>query len=84
VFYQTPNPKPRFISAVVVRRVRLELGGAGVHRLEHGGDAERLAGFADFGFGRVPEGGELAVGEPVLLRLQHHVGRDTLERAGRL
>ena len=44
--------------------------------LKTGVDAERLAAPADLGFAGVPEVGQLAVGEAVLLGLQQQVGID--------
>ena len=57
------------VGRIVVRRVGLELGGAGVDRLERGHDAAALAVAADLDLGRVPDRGQLPVGEAVLLGL---------------
>ena len=70
------------VGRVVVGRVGLELGGAGIDRLERGHDAPPLALGADVHLGRAPDRGQLPVGEAELLGLaQQRVAR--LARARR-
>ena len=55
------------VGRIVVGRVGLELGGAGVDRLERGHDAAALALLADVHLGRVPNRGQLPIGKAELL-----------------
>src|SRR5205823_1081739 len=59
------NGRRPLVRRVVVRRVRLELGGAGIHALERRHDTHSLSKPADLTFIRLPEVSELPVGEPV-------------------
>ena len=63
------------VGGVVVRRVRGELGGAGVHGLVDRADAEGLADAADDVLGVVRQGADLLVGEAVALGALQHLRR---------
>src|SRR5262245_2171495 len=67
----------RLVRRVIIRRKRLELRGARVHQLEDRLHAAGLPRPAHLRLARVPQVGELAVREAVLLRLaqQPRVGR---------
>src|SRR5580704_15789317 len=67
----------RLVGGVIVRRERLELGGAGIDQLVDRLDAAGLADAAHFGFAGVPQGRQLTVDEAVLL------GRAQQVRVGR-
>ena len=56
------------VGRIIIRRVGLELGRAGIDRLERRRDAPRLAMPPHVDFGRVPDDGQLAVGKAELLR----------------
>ena len=71
------------VGRIVVGRIGLELGGAGVHRLERGHDAATLPLGADVHLGHVAEHGQLPVGEAELLGLAEQCVIDLLGGAGR-
>src|SRR5690348_13715313 len=64
-----------FVGAVVIRRVGLELGRAGIDRLVGGHDAAGLAAVADRHFAGVPDRRELPIGETELLGTASEVVR---------
>ena len=70
------------VSRIIIRRDRLELGGAGIDQLEHGADPPPLAVAADFALGGFPQRGQLPVGEPVLLGQPDQFVTGLFQRAG--
>ncbi len=59
------------VGRVVIRRVGLELGGAGIHEAVGRDDARRFALRADLRLGHAADRGKLAVGKAELLRAQN-------------
>ncbi len=68
------------VGRVVIRRGGLELGGAGVDRLERGVHSGRKASIPHLGLGDAPQVGELRVGEAKLLGPLEAPRRDRIER----
>ena len=71
-----------FVGRVVVRRGGLELGGAGIDRLERGAHTGRKASGPHLSLGDVPQIGKLRIGETELLGPLEAPRRDRIERQG--
>ncbi len=69
-----------FVGRVVVRRGGLELGGAGIDRLERGVHSGCEASGTHLGLGDAPQVGELRIGEAELLGPLEAPRRDRIER----
>ena len=69
------------IAGVVVRRVRGELGRAGVHRLEHRPNAQGMADTSDHILAAAPQRRDLHVGEARLLGLAQQTRGEPVGRA---